>query len=69
MTTQIYVPINEVDSHWYMAVIELEKQTTYIFDSLQDTTNRERRVKVIRIVRTVDLKIIYISTLYGTKLT
>ena len=42
--------MHEVDSHWFLAVVDLEERTAYVLDSLPEANIARRRIKVQEIV-------------------
>uniref|UniRef100_A0A7N2MKR8 Ubiquitin-like protease family profile domain-containing protein n=3 Tax=Quercus lobata TaxID=97700 RepID=A0A7N2MKR8_QUELO len=49
---QIYIPMNDNNSHWYLCVIDFSsrKKCIHILDSLPSTTRQDIRIKNVQIV-------------------
>nr|XP_023898934.1 putative ubiquitin-like-specific protease 1B isoform X1 [Quercus suber]XP_023898935.1 putative ubiquitin-like-specific protease 1B isoform X1 [Quercus suber]XP_023898936.1 putative ubiquitin-like-specific protease 1B isoform X1 [Quercus suber]XP_023898937.1 putative ubiquitin-like-specific protease 1B isoform X1 [Quercus suber]XP_023898938.1 putative ubiquitin-like-specific protease 1B isoform X1 [Quercus suber]XP_023898939.1 putative ubiquitin-like-specific protease 1B isoform X1 [Quercus len=49
---QIFIPMNDDNSHWYLCVVDFVKRVTYILDSLQSTTSEVIQTKNVKTVVT-----------------
>ena len=71
MVTQIYIPVNDHEEHWFCVNIDMAHRMAYIFDSSPSLTNDKRRELmarklVSRLFYFIFLKKKTISTIYLT---
>ncbi|CAN1302116.1 hypothetical protein LINPERPRIM_LOCUS25295 [Linum perenne] len=45
---KVYLPMNDANAHWYLAVILMDKKEVHVVDSLPNVMRHDIRLKAVR---------------------